>query len=99
MISLNFNPYELDTKQKKKIYDGAVKELVESRALTNKQLSAMQKEKQEQAALKRAWLNIAKKDIPKAFRAYQKYKTDLKTSTKKTARACMNEVKKKAVKT
>jgi len=32
VISLDFNPFELDTKQKKKIYEGAVKELVESRA-------------------------------------------------------------------
>lgn len=31
VISLNFNPYDLDTKQKKKIYDGAVKELTEHR--------------------------------------------------------------------
>ena len=29
VISLNFNPYELDTKQKKKIYEGAIKEISE----------------------------------------------------------------------
>ena len=76
MISLNFNPYDLDNKQKKKIYDGAVQEIIEARNQTAKQISAAQREKQEQAALKRAWTNIAKKDIPKAFRAYQKYKAD-----------------------
>ena len=29
VISLNFNPYELDNKQKKKIYEGAVKEITD----------------------------------------------------------------------
>lgn len=51
-----------------------MKELNESRALTAKKLTDEAREKQEQVALKRAWTNIAKKDIPKAFRAYQKYK-------------------------
>ena len=32
VISLNFNPYDLDTKLKKKIYEGAVKDLVEHRS-------------------------------------------------------------------
>jgi len=32
VISLNFNPYELDSKLKKKIYEGAVKDLTEHRA-------------------------------------------------------------------
>ena len=31
VISLNFNPYDLHNKQKKKIYDGAVSEIVEAR--------------------------------------------------------------------
>ena len=31
VISLNFNPYDLDSKLKKKIYEGAVKDLVEHR--------------------------------------------------------------------
>ena len=31
VISLNFNPYDLDTKLKKKIYEGAVKDLTEHR--------------------------------------------------------------------
>jgi hypothetical protein len=36
VISLNFNPYELDTKQKRKIYDGAIKEVCDQRALAVK---------------------------------------------------------------
>lgn len=36
VISLNFNPYELDTKQKKKIYDGAIKEVQDQRTLAVK---------------------------------------------------------------
>ena len=31
VISLNFNPYDLDTKLKKKVYEGAVKDLTEHR--------------------------------------------------------------------
>jgi len=99
VISLNFNPYDLDTKQKKRIYESAVKEISEQRTLTAKQISAVQREKQEQAALKRAWTNIVKKDIPKAFRAYQKYKTDQDNNTKKLATHALKEVRKKAVKT
>lgn len=49
--------------------------------------------------MRRAWVNIAKKDIPKAYRAYQKYKSDQKTNQKKISLGCMNEVKKKAVRT
>ena len=47
VISLNFNPYELDNKQKKKIYEGAVKEIQEVRNNTAKQISITQREKQE----------------------------------------------------
>ena len=99
VISLNFNPYDLDSKQKNKIYEGAVKDLNEHRNQQIKQISNIQREKQEQAALKRAWTNIAKKDIPKAYRAYQKYKGDQKTNNKRVSAGCMNEVKKKAVRT
>ena len=99
MISLNFNPYDLDTKLKKTIYEGAIKDLAEHRSQQIKQISQQQREKQEQAALKRAWTNIAKKDIPKAYRVYIKYKADQKTNTKKLAVGCCNEVKKKAVRT
>lgn len=37
---------------------------------------AANKEKIEQANIKKAWLNIVKRDIPKAYRQYQKFKTD-----------------------
>jgi hypothetical protein len=40
VISLNFNPYELDTKQKRKIYEGAIKEISEQRNLAVKQITA-----------------------------------------------------------
>jgi ribosomal protein S4 len=82
VISLQFNPYELDDQQKKKVYDSAVKDLVEQREKI-KSISKQAKEKQEQSNIKRAWLNIVKKDIPKAFRGYQKYKADLENNTKK----------------
>jgi hypothetical protein len=57
------------------------------------------REKQEQAIIRRAWTNIAKKDIPKAFRVYQKYKQDLESNTKRLAANALKEVRKKAVRT
>ena len=97
VISLNFNPYDLDTKLKKKVYEGAVKDLVDHRNQQIKQISQTQRDKQEQAALRRAWINIAKKDIPRAYRVYIKYKADQKSNHKKLSLGCCNEVKKKAV--
>jgi len=70
VISLNFNPYDLDTKQKKKIYESAIKEISDQRNVAVKQITSALREKQEQAIIRRAWVNIAKKDIPKAFRVY-----------------------------
>lgn len=40
VISLNFNPYDLNTKQKRKIYEGAVKDLAEHRKAQIKTISA-----------------------------------------------------------
>jgi hypothetical protein len=57
------------------------------------------REKQEQAIIRRAWTNIAKKDIPKAFRVYQKYKQDIESNTKRLAANALKEVRKKAVRT
>lgn len=76
VISLQFNPYFIDSDvEKKKIYDGYMKEIVEQRdKIRNAPKEA--KNKQESQNIKRAWLNIVKKDIPKAFRMYQKFKAD-----------------------
>ena len=49
--------------------------------------------------MRKAWLTIAKKDIPKAYRIYQKFKADQEASNKKLSQNCMKEVRKKAVKT
>lgn len=82
VISLQFNPYELDDNQKKKVYESAMKDIIEQREKI-KAISKQAREKQEQSNIKRAWINIVKKDIPKAYRGYQKYKTDLENNTKK----------------
>ena len=39
VISLNFNPYDLNTKQKRKIYEGAVKDLTDHRKAQIKTIS------------------------------------------------------------
>ena len=98
VISLQFNPYELDDNNKKKVYEGAMKDIIEQRDKI-KAISKQAREKQELSNIKRAWLNIVKKDIPKAFRGYQKYKTDLENNNKKQSQNCQKEVRKKALKT
>lgn len=60
---------------------------------------AANKEKIEQANIKKAWLNIVKRDIPKAYRQYQKFKTDQENNNKKQSQNCLKEVRKKAIKT
>lgn len=52
-----------------------MKEIVDQREKI-KGISKQAREKQEASNIKRAWMNIVKKDIPKAFRQYQKYKAD-----------------------
>jgi hypothetical protein len=49
--------------------------------------------------IKRAWANIVKKDIPKAYRLYQKFKADQENNNKKLSQNCLKEVRKKAAKT
>ena len=55
--------------------------------------------KQEDSNIKKAWQSIVKKDIPKAFRQYQKYKSDLESVNKKQSSNCLKEIRKKALKT
>lgn len=69
VISLQFNPYfdaESDP-QKKKELDQALKEIADQRDKV-KVASKVNKEKQEQANIRKAWLTIVKRDIPRAFR-------------------------------
>ena len=99
VISLGFNPYELDSRSKKKIFEGTVKDIRDHKPAQSKNLTPAAREKQEAAALKRAWTNIARRDIPKAHRTYQKYKADYESNTKKLAVNALKEVRKKVVKT
>ena len=83
VISLQFNPYFIqEDPEKKKIYDGYMREIIEQRDKI-KNAPSDAKLKQEQANLKRAWQNIVKKDIPKAYRLYQKFKADQENNNKK----------------
>lgn len=99
VISLQFNPFFINEDQeKKKIYDSYMREIIEQRdKIKNAPKDA--KLKQETANIKRAWANIVKKDIPKAFRLYQKFKADQENNNKKLSQNCLKEVRKRAVKT
>ena len=83
VISLQFNPFLInDDQEKKKIYEGYMREIIEQRdKIKNAPKEA--KVKQETANIKRAWINIVKKDIPKAYRLYQKFKADQEANNKK----------------
>lgn len=84
MISLQFNPYFLEeNEEKKKAYEEQVREILEQREKVKQVVPKMTKEKIENASLRKAWLTIAKKDIPKAYRIYQKFKADQEASNKK----------------
>lgn len=84
VISLPFNPYfeKNEDHTKKHEYEQAMKEIQEQRD-RSKSTSKVNKDKQEQSNIKRAWLNIVKKDIPKAYRQYLKFKTDQENNIKK----------------
>lgn len=71
VISLPFNPYleSQDDPDNKKDYDQAMKEIQDQRERL-KQVSKINRDKQEAVNLKKAWLNIVKKDIPKAYKQY-----------------------------
>jgi hypothetical protein len=99
VISLQFNPFFMnEDPEKKKIYDGYMREIIEQRdKIRNAPKEA--KIKQETANIKRAWANIVKKDIPKAYRLYQKFKADQETNNKKLSQNCLKEVRKRAVRT
>jgi hypothetical protein len=62
-------------------------------------MSKQQREKVEVNCIKRTWQLIAKREIPKIHRIYQKYKSDLENNGKKWSQNCVKEVKRKAQKT
>lgn len=71
VVSLEFNPYfDKDHDESKQVeYEQAMKEIVDQRDRAKIPLgSKSSKDKAEAANIKRAWLNIVKKDLPKAFK-------------------------------
>jgi hypothetical protein len=70
VISLQFNPYFIEgNDEKQKIYDNYMRDIIEFREKTKGQQGEV-KTKQEDSNHRKLWLNIVKKDIPKAFRLY-----------------------------
>lgn len=98
VLSLPFNPSVNDPPNKRKLYEATVKDILEKRE-KSKSMSKPSREKLEITAIKRTWQLIAKREIPRMHKIYQKYKSDLDSNTKKWSQNCMKEVKKKASKT
>jgi chromatin-remodeling ATPase INO80 len=96
---LQFNPYFIgDDTEKKLIYEGYMRDILDQREKI-KNAPKEAKNKQETQNIKRAWNNIVKKDIPKAYRMYQKFKADQENNNKKISQNCLKEVRKRAVRT
>lgn len=103
ILSLKFNPYSdvQEDPNKKRDLDQTLKEIAEQRekAKPNPKGGVKTAEKNEAGNIRKNWLNIVKKDLPKAYRQYQKFKTDQENNNKKQSQNCLKEVRKKAIKT
>lgn len=93
-LPMSINPTALSERLRKRLNEGFLKEMKDQRS----KYSA-KNEKLEADTLKRLWVQIAKKDIPKAFKQYSKYKTDQENTCKKLVQNTSKEVKKKAQRT
>ena len=69
VLSLPFNPYDLRDPQKEKLYQAVIHDFFDNKNVSLKALSIGAREKLEASAIKRVWTQIAKRDIPKAYRA------------------------------
>ena len=94
VISLSFNPYECDTELKKQAYKKAMGE-IGSKKEKFKNLDPEQREKMELIAIQKEWALIAKKEIPKMWKAFQKNRSDLEQNNKRILNNITKDVKKK----
>lgn len=99
VISHSFNPYFLEDSDQKKAYEDSVRDILDQREKLSRILPKDAKAKLESTSLRKAWISIAKRDIPKAYRIYQKFKSDQENACKKLSTNCQREVRKRAVKT
>lgn len=77
--------------------EAAMKDREEKRAKF-KQMQPIQREGMEKAMIAKQWQWIARKEVPKMQKIYQKYKSDIENNSKRIAAQCMKEIRKKAVK-
>lgn len=98
VISLSFNPYNCDTEIKKQTYLKATNEIAEKKEKL-KSLDSDQKDKMIQQSVQKEWAVIAKKEIPKMWKAFQKNKSDAEQNCKKIVKNAIKDARKKLNKT
>lgn len=94
VVSLSFNPNNLDSDIKKSTYKKAMGDLIDKKNKF-KNLDPEQREKMELLAIQKEWAIIAKKEIPKAFKAFQKNRSDADQNSKKLLNNIVKDVRKK----
>ena len=98
VISLSFNPYNCDTELKKQTYIKATGEIWEKKEKFEN-LDPEQKEKLMQVSIQKEWAVIAKKEIPKMWKAFQKNRSDAEQNWKKIVKNAIKDARKKLGKT
>ena len=72
---------------------------IEEKRTKYKHLPKANKEKMDNINLQKHWMWIIKKEIPKVYKVYQKFKTDIDYNSKRFSTLCQKEIRKKVSKT
>jgi SNF2 family DNA or RNA helicase len=102
-IYLNIDPNDIKIKKKQTLsfierHNSEALKSIEEKRQKFKHLSKTNKEKMDNNNLHKHWNWMVKREIPKMYKIYQKYKADVEFNCKKFATMVQKEVKKKAAK-
>ena len=61
----------------------------------NKKITDEEQEEMDKKTVKKLWMNIAKKEIPRIFKYFDKVRNDNQQNTSKYVQACSKEERKK----
>ena len=98
VVSLSFDPYNLDSEIKKSTYKQAMGDLADKKQKF-KNLDPEQREQMELMAIQKEWAIIAKKEIPKAYKTFLKTKSDYDQNSKRIQNSNVKDVRKRHNKT
>ena len=98
VVSLSFNPNNLDSELKGSTHKQAMGDLVDKKQKF-KNLDPEQREQMELMAIQKEWAVIAKKEIPKAYKTFLKTKSNYDQNNKRMQNSIVKDVRKKHNKT